>query len=130
VAYSPLGRGFLTGRFRSTDSFGEGDFRGMAQPRFAEGNLERNLAIVDVLEKLAAERGVTAGQLALAWVGHQGEDVVPIPGTKRLEYLEQNLAAAALTLSDADLAEITAAVPADSVAGQRYPEAAMEGLGR
>ena len=92
VAYSPLGPGFLTGRFRSADSFGEGDFRGLAQPSFADGNLQHNLAIVDVLEKLAAERGVTAGQLALAWVGHQGEDVVPIPGTKRREYLEQNVA--------------------------------------
>jgi aryl-alcohol dehydrogenase-like predicted oxidoreductase len=129
VAYSPLGRGFLTGRFRSADSFGESDFRGLAQPRFAEGNLERNLAIVDVLEKLAAERGVTAGQLALAWVGHQGEDVVPIPGTKRRQYLEQNVAAAALELSAADLTELAAAVPADAVAGQRYPEAAMRGLG-
>ncbi|HTK65269.1 MAG TPA: aldo/keto reductase [Pseudonocardia sp.] len=130
VAYSPLGRGFLTGRFRTADSFGEGDFRGVAQPRFAEGNLERNLGIVDVLEKLAGERGVTAGQLALAWVGHQGQDVVPIPGTKRLKYLEQNVAAARLELSEADLAEIAAAAPADAVAGLRYPEEAMRGLGR
>jgi len=130
VAYSPLGRGFLTGRFRKSGSFGDGDFRGVAQPRFAEGNLERNLALVEVLEKLAAQRGVSAGQLALAWVGHQGQDVVPIPGTKRLEYLEQNVAAAAVELSEADLAEIADAVPADAVAGLRYPEAAMKGLGR
>ncbi len=82
-----------------------------------------------MLEKLAAERGVTAGQLALAWVGHQGEDVVAIPGTKRRQYLEQNVAAATLELSAADLAELAAAVPADAVAGQRYPEAAMRGLG-
>jgi aryl-alcohol dehydrogenase-like predicted oxidoreductase len=130
VAYSPLGRGFLTGRFRSAESFGAGDFRGLAQPRFAEGNLERNLAIVDVLEKLAAERGVTAGQLALAWVSAQGDDVVPIPGTKRRTYLEQNVAAATLELSVADLAEIAEAVPAGSVAGERYPAEAMQGLSR
>ncbi len=130
VAYSPLGRGFLTGRFRSADSFGEGDFRNVAQPRFAEGNLQRNLAMVDALDKLAAERGVTAGQLALAWVTHQGADVVPIPGTKRRTYLEQNVGAATLELSDADLAEIAGVVPAGAVLGERYPAAAMRGLGR
>ncbi len=133
VAYSPLGRGFLTGRFRSARSFGEGDFRVGAQPRFAEENLRHNLAIVDALEKLAAERGVTAGQLALAWVGHQGAStattVVPIPGTKRRTYLEQNVAAAGLELTAADLAAIAAAAPADAVLGGRYPEAAMRGIG-
>ena len=132
VPYSPLGRGFLTGRFRSAESFGEGDFRAVAQPRFASGNLERNLAMVDVLEKLAAERGVTAGQLALAWVTAQGSvtgtTVVPIPGTKRRTYLEQNVAAGTLQLSAADLAEIADAVPPGSVAGQRYPEEAMRAV--
>ncbi len=128
VPYSPLGRGVLTGRFRSARDFDEGDFRKVGQPRFAEGNLERNLAMVASLEKLAEERGVTAGQLALAWVQHRGEDVVPIPGTKRRTYLEQNVAAADLALSEADLAAIEAAVPADQVAGDRYAAASMQAL--
>jgi aryl-alcohol dehydrogenase-like predicted oxidoreductase len=128
VPYSPLGRGLLTGRFRSADAFGEGDFRAAGQPRFADGNLQRNLATVEALERLAAERDVTAGQLALAWVQARGADVVPIPGTKRVAYLEQNVAAARLELSADDLAAIEAAVPADAVAGERYLEAAMRGV--
>ena len=128
VPYSPLGRGVLTGRFRSADDFADGDFRRVGQPRFAEGNLERNLEMVAALEKLAEERGVTAGQLALAWVQHRGDDVVPIPGTKRRAYLEQNVAAAELTLSEADLAAIEAAVPADAVAGDRYAAASMQAI--
>ncbi|HEV8556386.1 MAG TPA: aldo/keto reductase [Actinophytocola sp.] len=129
VAYSPLGRGFLTGRFTSTEDFEPGDFRPNG-PRFSGENLQHNLAIVHALQKLAAERGVTAGQLALAWVQHQGSDVVPIPGTKRRQYLEENVAAATITLSDKDLAAIEAEVPADAVRGTRYPEAAMRNLGR
>jgi aryl-alcohol dehydrogenase-like predicted oxidoreductase len=129
VAYSPLGRGFLTGRFATSDDFGEGDFRQLGQPRFAEGNLEHNLAIVAALRELAAERGVTAGQLALAWVQHRGSDVVPIPGTKRISYLEENLAAASLALSAVDLKAIETAVPADAVRGTRYPEAGMKRVG-
>jgi aryl-alcohol dehydrogenase-like predicted oxidoreductase len=130
VAYSPLGRGFLTGRFTSTDSLGEGDFRATAQPRFSEENLAKNQAIVEALKAVAAERGVTPGQLALAWVQHQGQDVVPIPGTKRIKYLEENVAAAGLALSADDLAAIEAAVPLDAVAGARYPEAGMRSVGR
>jgi aryl-alcohol dehydrogenase-like predicted oxidoreductase len=130
VAYSPLGRGFLTGRFTSTDSFGEGDFRAAGQPRFSEENLAKNLAIVEALTALAAERGVTPGQLALAWVQHRGQDVVPIPGTKRIKYLEENVAAAELTLSADDLAAIEAAVPLDAVAGARYPEDRLRSVGR
>jgi aryl-alcohol dehydrogenase-like predicted oxidoreductase len=130
VAYSPLGRGLLTGRFTSGSDFGADDFRTAGQPRFAEGNLERNLTMVRRLTALAEERGVTAGQLALAWVQHRGEDVVPIPGTKRRTYLEQNIEAATLALSADDLAAIEAAVPVDEVAGTRYPEAAMSGLGK
>jgi aryl-alcohol dehydrogenase-like predicted oxidoreductase len=122
VPYSPLGRGFLTGRFRSQSDFTGTDFRQLAQPRFAEGNLERNLAIVEALESLAAERGVTAGQLALAWVLHRGDDVVPIPGTKRVRYLEENVAATQIELSAEDLAAIERAVPLSAVAGERYPE--------
>jgi aryl-alcohol dehydrogenase-like predicted oxidoreductase len=130
VAYSPLGRGFLTGRFTSTDDLEDGDFRKVGQPRFADGNFQHNLAIVAALRELAAQRGVTAGQLALAWVHAQGEDVVPIPGTKRRAYLEENVAAATLTLSADDLAAIEKAAPADYVRGTRYAEANMRALGR
>ncbi|MFI7385704.1 aldo/keto reductase [Streptomyces sp. NPDC049813] len=124
VPFSPLGRGFLTGRYTSTRSFSEGDMR-RGQPRFAEGNLERNLAIVARLEEIAGRKGVTAGQLALAWVQHQGDDVVPIPGTRRRKYLEENVAAATLELSAEDLAEIDAAAPAGTVAGARYDDGSM-----
>jgi aryl-alcohol dehydrogenase-like predicted oxidoreductase len=130
VPYSPLGRGFLTGRFKSKEDFADGDFRQAAQPRFADGNLERNLAIVEALRALAERKGVTAGQLALAWVQAQGEDVVPIPGTKRRKYLEENVAAVGLKLTAEDVAEIEAAVPADAVAGQRYPDEGMKLLSR
>lgn len=130
VAYSPLGRGFLTGRFRSADDFQQGDFRQVAMPRFSGENLQRNLAIVEALKALAVDRGVTAGQLALAWVQHRGADVVPIPGTKRRSYLEQNIAAAHIELSDEDLVAIEAAVPAEAVAGERYPAETMKLVGR
>ncbi|MFI5564826.1 aldo/keto reductase [Amycolatopsis japonica] len=130
VPYSPLGRGFLTGRFKSKEDFADGDFRQTTQPRFAEGNLERNLAIVEALRALAEQKGVTAGQLALAWVQAQGGDVVPIPGTKRRKYLEENVASVALNLTAEDIAAIEEAVPADAVAGERYPEAAMRLLSR
>ncbi|WP_338694596.1 aldo/keto reductase [Streptomyces sp. Q6] len=123
VPFSPLGRGFLTGRYTSAQALEDGDMR-RSQPRFADGNLERNLAIVARLEELAARKGVTAGQLALAWVHHQGDDVVPIPGTRRRKYLEENVAAAALELSADDLAAIGAA--ADEVAGARYDEGSMK----
>ncbi len=127
VPYSPLGRGVLTGRFASSADFAEGDFRA-ANPRFSGANLDANLKMVADLRALAAERGVTAGQLALAWVQHRGSDVVPIPGTKRLKYLEENVAAAGLELSADDLAAIEAAVPASAVAGDRYPD--MSSIGR
>ncbi|MFD6068792.1 aldo/keto reductase [Amycolatopsis lurida] len=130
VPYSPLGRGFLTGRFKSKEDFAEGDFRQTTQPRFADGNLERNLAIVEALRALAERKGVTAGQLALAWVQAQGDDVVPIPGTKRRKYLEENVASVGLKLTAEDVAAIEEAVPADAVAGERYPEAAMRLLSR
>ncbi|MEV6912908.1 aldo/keto reductase [Amycolatopsis sp. NPDC051071] len=130
VPYSPLGRGFLTGRFKSKEDFAEGDFRQASQPRFADGNLERNLAIVDALRALAEPKGVTAGQLALAWVQAKGDDVVPIPGTKRRKYLEENVAAVGLELTAEDVAAIEAAAPVDAVAGERYPEASMRLLSR
>ncbi|NKY27344.1 aldo/keto reductase [Nocardia gamkensis] len=119
VPFSPLGRGFLTGRYNSVEGLAETDVR-RSQPRFAEGNLERNLAIVAKLNELAAAKGVTAGQLALAWVQHRGEDVVPIPGTRRQRYLEENLAALAIELSPEDLAAIEAAAPPEQIAGTRY----------
>jgi len=120
LPYSPLGRGFLTGRYRRADDLEADDFRRTSQPRFAEGNLEQNLAVVDVLERIAEPLGATAGQLALAWLQAQGDDVVPIPGTKRRRYLEENLGALDLDLSADQLASIEAAVPAEAIAGERY----------
>ncbi|MEV6065996.1 aldo/keto reductase [Nocardia sp. NPDC052001] len=121
VPFSPLGRGFLTGAITSTEDLPADDMR-RRLPRFADGNFDSNLAIVAALRELAEEKGVTAGQLALAWVLNQGADVVPIPGTKRRAYLEQNVAAADITLSAQDLARIEAAAPASAIAGARYPE--------
>jgi aryl-alcohol dehydrogenase-like predicted oxidoreductase len=130
VPYSPLGRGFLTGRFKSKEDFKEGDFRQSTQPRMAGENLDRNLAIVEALRAVAEGKGVTAGQLALAWVQSRGEDVVPIPGTKRRNYLEENIAAVAIELSAEDIAAIEKAVPIDGIAGERYPEAGMKIVGK
>jgi len=117
VPFSPLGRGFLTGRYQSAANLEATDVR-RTQPRFADGNLDRNLAIVAKLTELAEAKQVTAGQLALAWVQSRGEDVVPIPGTRRKQYLEENLAALDVELTAADLAAIEAA--AGEVAGERY----------
>jgi aryl-alcohol dehydrogenase-like predicted oxidoreductase len=121
VAYSPLGRGFLSGRFQSPEDIPEGDFR-RNNPRFQGENFRRNMELVDRVEQIASEKGVKPGQLALAWVMAQGEDVVPIPGTKRREYLEENVAAADVELSDEDLRRIDEAVPAGAAAGERYPD--------
>ncbi|MEV4055719.1 aldo/keto reductase [Amycolatopsis sp. NPDC049688] len=129
VPFSPLGRGFLTGAVTSVADLPEDDLR-RGLPRFAEGNLERNLAIVEALRKLADEKGVTAGQLALAWVQAKGEDVVPIPGTKRRKYLEENVAAASLELTASDIEAIEAAAPADAIAGERYPERLARAAGK
>ncbi|MFC6089502.1 aldo/keto reductase [Saccharothrix lopnurensis] len=117
VPFSPLGRGFLTGRVTSVDDLDADDVR-RGLPRFSGENFARNTAIVDALRALADRRGVTAGQLALAWVHHQGDDVVPIPGTKRVKYLEENVAAADLVLSPEDLRAIEDAAP--TVSGERY----------
>ncbi len=129
VPFSPLGRGFLTGAVTSVRDLPEDDMR-RGLPRFAEGNFERNLAIVEALRELAGAKGVTAGQLALAWVQAQGEDVVPIPGTKRRKYLEENVAAASLELTAADVEAIEAAAPAGAIAGERYPERLARAAGR
>jgi aryl-alcohol dehydrogenase-like predicted oxidoreductase len=121
VAYSPLGRGFLTGRFRSIKDLPEGDFR-RVNPRFEGENFNRNLELVEKVEQIAAEKDVNAGQLALAWVLAQGDDIVPIPGTKRLTYLEQNVAAADVELSAEDLRRLDEVAPAGTAAGDRYAD--------
>ena len=117
VAYSPLGRGFLTGAIRSIDDFDEDDFR-RYQPRFQGENFQRNLDLVDRINDLAAEKGVTPAQLALAWVLSQGEDIVPIPGTRRIERLEENIGALDVELTPDDLREIADALP--PATGDRY----------
>ncbi|WP_409182343.1 aldo/keto reductase [Amycolatopsis sp. VS8301801F10] len=129
VPFSPLGRGFLTGRYRTTETMADNDVR-RYQPRFAEGNLDRNLAIVAKLEELAAAKGVTTGQLALAWVQARGEDVVPIPGTRRKQYLEENLAALTITLTTDDLAAIEEVAAPENFAGARYDAAHLAFVNR
>ncbi len=121
VAYSPLGRGFLTGQIRSVDDLEDGDFRRVS-PRFQGDNFTRNLELVDRVNELALAKGCTAGQLALAWVLSQGEDVVPIPGTKRVAYLEENLGAADVALSADDLRQLDEASPVGATAGDRYAD--------
>jgi aryl-alcohol dehydrogenase-like predicted oxidoreductase len=119
VPYSPLGRGFLSGTITSPDQFGETDFRRFS-PRFQGDNFARNLAVVDKVAEIAARTGATSSQLALAWVLAQGDDVVPIPGTKRRTYLEENVAALDIELSAADLAAIDEVAPKGVAAGERY----------
>ncbi len=121
VPYSPLGRGFLTGAITSTDSLAPDDFR-RSNPRFVGEALDVNLALVAQVRALAEAKGISAGQLALAWVLAQGEDVVPIPGTKRIAYLEENAASVDVRLSAADLDALDAAIPAGAVLGDRYPD--------
>jgi aryl-alcohol dehydrogenase-like predicted oxidoreductase len=121
VAYSPLGRGFLSGRFRSPSDFPEDDFR-RHHPRFQGENFDRNMELVERVEELAAEKDVSAGQLALAWVLHSGDDIVPIPGTKRVSYLEENAAAASVELTDDELRQLDEIAPAGVAAGDRYAD--------
>ena len=121
VAYSPLGRGFLTGRFRSPDDFDDDDVR-KHQPRFQGESFQRNLDLVARVQEIAAEKEVTAGQLALAWVLAQGGDVVPIPGTKRRSYLEENAAAAEIELTPEDIARIDEVFPRGAASGDRYSD--------
>jgi aryl-alcohol dehydrogenase-like predicted oxidoreductase len=125
VAYSPLGRGFLSGRFSSPEDLDEGDFRRNG-PRFTGENLEQNLKLAEIVKELAQEKGITPGQLALAWVLHRGKHIVPIPGTKRVKYLEENVAAADIELSDEDVKRIAEKVP--TAVGGRYDEAGMRGV--
>ncbi len=129
VPYSPLGRGFLTGSFKAAADVPEGDYR-KNNPRFQGGNFERNIALVKVIEQIAAETSVSAAQVALAWVLAQGDDVVPIPGTKRRTYLGQNIAAVDLVLTDAQLARLADVFGTGAAAGTRYAQAAMAALNR
>ena len=127
VPYSPLGRGFLTGEIRSPDDFEEGDWR-RSNPRFQGEAFARNLLLVDKVKALAAAKGVTPSQLALAWVMAKGPHIVPIPGTRRVKYLDDNVGAASVSLTAEDLAEIDAAFPADLDAGARYSPAMMAAI--
>ncbi|RMM56470.1 Aldo/keto reductase family oxidoreductase [Pseudomonas savastanoi pv. phaseolicola] len=128
VAYSPLGRGFLTGALRTPDDFAADDYRRFS-PRFQGENFKRNLALVEKVKALAAAKGVSASQLALAWILAQGDDIIPIPGTKQRKYLESNVAAASLTLSTDELAQLDAIFPAQgAVSGERYSPESMKSL--
>jgi len=129
VSYSPLGRGFLTGKIKKVRDLAANDWR-RTGPRFQGENFQHNLDIVHRLESLATRKQCTPAQLALAWVLAQGEDIVPIPGTKRRAYLEENVAALGVNLTRADLAELDAAAPRGAAAGQRYPESAMQAVNR
>lgn len=129
VAYSPLGRGFLTGAFKRPDDFDADDTRRF-HPRFQGENFARNLQLVERVKQLAARRGVTAGQLALAWVLAQGEDIVPIPGTKRRKYMEENAAAADVSLTPNLVEELNEIFPPEAAAGDRYAPAAMTTVNR
>ena len=124
VAYSPLGRGFLTGQFKSPDDFADDDFRKF-HPRFQGENFEKNIQLVHEVEAMAREKGCSAAQLALAWVLAQGEDIVPIPGTKRVRYLDENIGALDVKLTDADLERLDEILPPGAAAGTRYPERGM-----
>jgi aryl-alcohol dehydrogenase-like predicted oxidoreductase len=129
VAYSPLGRGFLSGRFKSPDDFPEDDFR-KNHPRFQGENFEKNLALVREVEKMAEEKGCTTAQLALAWVLAQGEDIVPIPGTKHVRYLDENIGALEVKLTEADLKRLDEILPPGAAAGERYHARGMETVNR
>jgi aryl-alcohol dehydrogenase-like predicted oxidoreductase len=129
VAYSPLGRGFLSGRFKSPDDFPDDDFRKF-HPRFQGENFEKNIQLVREVEKMAEEKGCTTAQLALAWVLAQGEDVVPIPGTKHVRYLDENIGALEVKLSDEDLKRLDEILPPGAAAGERYHARGMETVNR
>ena len=121
VAYSPLGRGFLTGRFQRPEDIPEGDWRGTS-PRFQGANFQKNLQLVERVKEIAARRNVTPSQLALAWLLAQGNGIAPIPGTKQRRYLEENVAAVEIELDREDLARLDEVAPHDVAAGQRYSD--------
>lgn len=130
VPYSPLGRGFLTGTITKKSDLGDKDFRIERYPRFAGDAFDKNQVLVDRVRAIAERKGVKAGQLALAWVLAQGEDVVPIPGTKRRKYLEENAAAVNIKLSPSEIAELEAAVPQEEIVGERYAAASLKTIDR
>ena len=130
VAYSPLGRGFLTGAWKSMDDLPEDDTRAGRFPRFSEENFRQNLELAERVREIAAEKGATPGQLALAWLLARGDDIVPIPGTKRRKYLEENAGAVDITLTGEDLRRIEEAIPRGSAAGERYSEQMMRTVNR
>jgi len=129
VPYSPLGRGFLTGRFQRPQDLAADDYR-HTSPRFQPENFAKNIALVEQVRVLAAEIGCTPAQIALAWVLAQGDDIVPIPGTKRRKYLEENIAALDIRLAPEKLAALNAVFPPNAAAGERYPAASMGALNR
>jgi aryl-alcohol dehydrogenase-like predicted oxidoreductase len=129
VAYSPLGRGFLTGQITRPEDFPEDDYRRF-HPRFTGENFQKNIALVHQIEAMAADKGVTAAQLALAWVLAQGDDIVPIPGTKRRKYLDQNIAATRITLSADELAELDRILPPGAASGERYAASSITTIDR
>ncbi|MGE5611232.1 MAG: aldo/keto reductase [Bacillota bacterium] len=129
VAYSPLGRGFLSGQFKRPEDFPPEDYR-RSSPRFQGENFQKNLSLVEEVRKMAAEKGCTPSQLALAWVMAQGEDVVPIAGTKRMGYLEENVGALKVMLTPADLERLNRIMPPEAIAGERYPEEGMKAVNR
>jgi len=128
VPYSPLGRGFLTGRFQTPDDLGPKDFRKFS-PRFQDENMQKNMRIVEGIRQIAAQKNCTPAQLALAWVLAKGDDLAPIPGTKRRSYLDENIRALDVTLSSADLARLEQIAPRGGTAGTRYPEQHMRAVG-
>jgi aryl-alcohol dehydrogenase-like predicted oxidoreductase len=129
VPFSPLGRGFLTGTAKRADEYPEGDYR-RGDPRFQPGNFEANVNAASVVTEIAAAKKATPSQIALAWLLHKGDDVVPIPGTKRRKYLEENIAAADVSLNAADMQRLDAALPPEAVAGPRYSERMMSYIDR
>ena len=129
VAYSPLGRGFLTGQIKSPDDFADDDFR-KNHPRFTSENFEKNIELVREVEKIAEEKGCTTAQLALAWVLAQGDDIVPIPGTRRIKYLDENIGALSVKLTPEDLKRLDETLPPGAAAGPRYPERSMASVNR
>jgi aryl-alcohol dehydrogenase-like predicted oxidoreductase len=130
VPYSPLGRGFLTGAIMKLSDLGSTDSRSQRYPRFAGEAFDKNRVLVERVQAIAKRRGVKAGQLALAWVLAQGEDVVPIPGTKRRKYLEENASAAEIRLTSDEVAELEAAIPQDEIVGDRYAAASIMAIDR
>jgi len=128
VAYSPLGRGLLTGAFRRREDFGMGDYRLAMNPRFADGALEKNLELVDRIAGIAQRKGATPGQVALAWAMAKGDDIIPIPGTKKIARLDENVGALKIELTADDIAAIERAAPPEAVAGDRYPAVSVSTL--